>query len=212
MEKDVLKEIENGSRLGIMGGTFDPIHYGHLVAAENARIAHRLDHVLFIPTGISPHKLDFPVSDAWLRYEMVKISVRSNRCFQISRIEIDRSGPSYTIDTLKTIHQIWPKQELYLITGSDAVTEITTWREPEEIIRMAKIVSATRPGYDSRDLLEQIYQKYPVARGRIFELEIPALDISSTDIRTRVRQGRPIRYLVPEEVLSFIKKKSLYSD
>jgi nicotinate-nucleotide adenylyltransferase len=210
METSVLDTIIGGSRLGIMGGTFDPIHYGHLVAAETARIELKLDKVLFIPTGIPPHKIDRQVTDAHLRHEMVEMAIKSNKNFEVSRIEIEREGPTYTIDTLRILHDIFPDQELFFITGTDALRELLTWRYPEEIIKLAKIVGASRPGYDSRDLLTKIYRRYPFTKGRISELEVPALAISSTDIRARVKNNKSIRYLLPDEIRLFIKNNKLY--
>lgn len=212
MEARVLEAIVGGKRLGIMGGTFDPIHYGHLVAAETARIELRLDNVLFIPTGIPPHKVFRKVTEANLRHEMVEMSIRSNNSFKVSELEIVREGPTYTIDTLKILHDLFPEQELYFITGTDALRELITWREPQEIIKLARIVGASRPGYDSDGLLAKIYRKYPFTKDRISQLEVPALAISSTDIRARVRNDKSIRYLLPEEVRLFIKNNNLYQN
>lgn len=212
MEASVRESIVGGRRLGIMGGTFDPIHYGHMVAAETARIELGLDIVLFIPTGMPPHKVDNPITDSNLRFEMVEMSIRSNKNFKVSRMEIEREGPTYTIDTLRILHNLFPDQELYFITGTDALKELLTWREPEEIIHLARIVGASRPGYDSRDLLAKIYRQYPFTKDRIYQLEVPALAISSTDIRSRVQNQKSIRYLLPEEVRLFIKTNKLYQN
>lgn len=212
MEANICESIADGSRLGIMGGTFDPIHYGHLVAAESARIEHRLDHVLFIPSGIPPHKQDRGITDANHRFEMVEMSIRSNKYFKVSGMEIQREGPTYTIDTLRILHNLFPDQELYFITGTDALKELFTWKQAEEIIRLARIIGASRPGYDSQGLLETIFHKYPFAKDRISQLEVPALAISSTDIRARVLNQKSIRYLLPDEVRLFIKINKLYQN
>lgn len=212
MEATVRESIAGGNRLGIMGGTFDPIHYGHMVAAETARIEYQLDNVLFIPTGNPPHKVDRQITDATLRLKMVELSIKSNENFLVSRIEIDREGPSYTYDTLKDLQKNFPDQELFFITGTDALKEMLTWREPQEILRLAKIIGASRPGYDAQDHLPVIFQKVPFAQDRIFELEIPALSISSTDIRSRVQHHKSIRYLLPEEVRLYIKTNNLYQN
>lgn len=212
MEANICESIADGSRLGIMGGTFDPIHYGHLVAAESARIEHRLDHVLFIPSGIPPHKQDRDITDANHRFEMVEMSIRSNKYFKVSGMEIQREGPTYTIDTLRILHNLFPAQELYFITGTDALKELFTWKQAEEIIRLARIIGASRPGYDSQGLLEAIFHKYPFAKDRISQLEVPALAISSTDIRARVLNQKSIRYLLPDEVRLFIKINKLYQN
>ncbi|NLI92409.1 MAG: nicotinate-nucleotide adenylyltransferase [Peptococcaceae bacterium] len=210
MEANVRESIAGGLKLGIMGGTFDPIHYGHLVAAETARVELGLDHVLFIPTGIPPHKTDRLITEANLRFEMVEMSIRSNQNFKVSRMEIERNGPTYTIDTLRILKDMFPNQELYFITGTDALKELLTWREPEEIIRLSRIVGASRPGYDSHSELGKIFQKFPFMKDRISRLEVPALAISSTDIRARVQNQKSIRYLLPDEVRLFIKKNNLY--
>lgn len=211
METEIIDALAGGKRLGIMGGTFDPIHYGHLVAAETARTEFDLDNVLFIPTGMPPHKDYRPVTAADRRYEMVKLSIKDNSFFKVSRLEIKRDGPTYTIDTLRTIKKIFPEQELFFITGSDVLEEILSWREPYEIIRLARIIGASRPGYDAGASLKRIFDLYPEVKDRITELEIPALAISSTDIRNRIKNNRSIRYLLPEEVRIYIKNNQLYA-
>ncbi len=210
MEIDIRKALSGGRRLGIMGGTFDPIHYGHMVAAETARDELGLDHVLFIPSGSPPHKVERQITDSALRYEMVRMSIQSNAHFMVSAMEIEREGPTYTIDTLRILQELFPEQELFFITGTDALKELLTWREPEEVIRMAKIVGVSRPGYDSQGLMENILAKYPFSERRISLLEIPALAISSTDIRDRVSGKKSIRYLLPDEVLLFIEQNHIY--
>lgn len=210
MEANIRESIAGGKRLGIMGGTFDPIHYGHMVAAETARVEFGLDRVLFIPTGSPPHKENRLISDANLRYEMVEMSIQSNKDFMVSRMEIDREGTTYTVDTLRILHAIFPQQELHFITGTDALKEMLSWHEHEEIIRIAKIIGVSRPGYDSKNLIENISQKYPFTKNRIAQIEIPALAISSTDIRMRVANNKPIRYLLPDEVRLFINDRDLY--
>ncbi|MHB1651025.1 MAG: nicotinate-nucleotide adenylyltransferase [Desulfitobacteriaceae bacterium] len=197
-------------RLGIMGGTFDPIHNGHLVAAETARIEFGLSQVLFIPTGNPPHKLDNKVTAAKLRYKMVEEAIQDNSSFAISRVELDREGPSYTIDTLRQLHRSFPDNELYFITGTDALREIFFWREAGEILRLTHFIAASRPGFEARDFLEQAIEEHPEAVGRIHLLEVPALAISSTDIRARVSRGQSIRYLLPEVVRQFIVQRGLY--
>jgi nicotinate-nucleotide adenylyltransferase len=197
-------------RLGIMGGTFDPIHYGHLVAAETARTEFSLDKVLFIPTGNPPHKQENQVTSAELRFEMVRQAIHDNINFGISRLEIDRDGPSYTIDTLRLLHQKYPAIELFFITGTDALKEIFFWREAEEILRLTHFIAASRPGFEARGFLKQAVEDHPEAEGRIHLLEVPALAISSTDIRARLRSGQSVRYLMPEPVRLFIQNLGLY--
>jgi len=210
MERSVCESIAGGCRIGIMGGTFNPIHYGHLVAAETARVEFALDKVLFIPTGIPPHKVDHQIANSDLRFAMVEISIRDNENFIASRIEIDREGPSYTYDTLKALHLLFPEQELFFITGSDALRDILSWREAEGIIGISKIIGASRPGYEIGGFLGELFDRYPYAQNRIFEMEIPALAISSTDIRKRIWNNKSIRYLLPEEVRRFIIENNIY--
>lgn len=210
METSIREAISGVKKLGIMGGTFDPIHYGHMVAAETARSEFGLNQVLFIPTGMPPHKENRMITEANLRYEMVEMSIRSNRHFLVSRMEIDREGPTYTVDTLRIIHSIIPDVELFFITGTDALREVLTWREHEEILRLARIIGVSRPGYDSKNFIRKLSVNYPFTRDRITQIEIPALAISSTDIRMRVANNKPIRYLLPDEVRLFIKNNDLY--
>lgn len=198
-------------RLGVMGGTFDPIHYGHLVAAEMARYEFKLDKVLFIPSGTPPHKNRTDISAADLRYEMVERAIRDNSVFDISTLEIERKGPSYTVETLRVLRRAWPEHELYFITGTDALREIFSWREYEEILTLIQFIGAARPGFDAGEFLLKVQQEHPEIQGRIHHLEVPALAISSTDIRSRVRKGQPIRYLLPESVRMFIEQNGLYA-
>jgi nicotinate-nucleotide adenylyltransferase len=197
-------------KLGIMGGTFDPIHYGHLVAAEMARSEFNLNKVLFIPTGTPPHKNRGDISAADLRYEMVESAIKDNPAFICSDIEIRRQGPSYTVDTMRVLNRAWPEHELYFITGTDALREIFSWHEAEEILNLIQFIGASRPGFDASDFLLHVQEEHPEIQGKIHHLEVPALAISSTDIRHRVKHGQPIRYLLPESVRLFIEKSNLY--
>lgn len=194
-----------------MGGTFDPIHYGHLVAAEMARSKFNLSKVLFIPSGTPPHKDRSDISAAGLRFEMIERAIQDNPAFDISALELERKGPSYTVDTLRVLRRTWPEHELYFITGTDALREIFSWREAEEILMMTEFIGAARPGFDASDFLLQVQQEHPETQGRIHYLEVPALAISSTDIRARVKRGQPIRYLLPEPVRHFIQQYGLYT-
>lgn len=199
------------NRLGIMGGTFDPIHYGHLVAAEMARSKFNLSKVLFIPSGTPPHKDRNDISDAGLRFEMIERAIQDNSAFDISALELERKGPSYTVDTLRVLRRTWPDHELYFITGSDVLREIFSWREVEEILKMTEFIGAARPGFDASDFLLKVQEEHPETQGRIHYLEVPALAISSTEIRARVKRGQPIRYLLPEPVRLFIQQYGLYT-
>jgi nicotinate-nucleotide adenylyltransferase len=190
--------------MGVMGGTFDPIHYGHLVTAEEALVQFGLDSVLFVPTGrpwMKEHEVVSPAED---RYLMTVIATASNPLFRVSRMEVDRDGPTYTVDTLRGLKEIYGADvDLFFITGADAIVEILAWKDHEEVFELAHFIAATRPGYD----LEAIQSP---SHPEITVMNIPALAISSTDIRRRVAAGLPIRYLVPEGVKSYVEKAGIY--
>jgi nicotinate-nucleotide adenylyltransferase len=190
-------------RIGIMGGTFDPIHNGHLVCAEEARMQFRLDEVVFVPAGAPWQKRD--VSPAEDRYLITMLATASNCHFSVSRIDIDRSGPTYTVDTLRAFRAFYGEgAELFFITGTDAVAEILTWKDPEAVLDEAHFIAANRPSYSLSDEHRELFGD------RVSVMEIPALAISSTDIRKRVAEGRTIRYLLPREVREFIAERGLY--
>ncbi|BAE84950.1 nicotinate-nucleotide adenylyltransferase [Desulfitobacterium hafniense] len=197
-------------RIGIMGGTFDPLHYGHLVAAEMARHEFALEKVIFIPTGNPPHKVGRRVTSPGDRYEMVKRAVQDNSFFEVSDLEIQRKGYSYTVDTLKELHELYPQHELYFITGADAFREIFTWREVQSVLSLSHFIGASRPGFDPLEFLEELKRDYPEFLPNMHLFDVPALAISSTDIRSRVKEGKPIRYLLPESVRLYIEKTGLY--
>ncbi len=196
-------------RLGIMGGTFDPIHYGHLVTAEQAREALALDLVLFMPAGSPAFKQDREVTSPEDRYAMTVLATAANPSFYASRFEIDRLGVTYTVDTLKALRSAYPENvHLYFITGADAIIDIVTWHDAAEIASLATLIAATRPGYDIRQAQARI-----AASGIDFDvryIQIPALAISSTNIRDRVRLGKSVRYLTSESVMGYINKNRLY--
>ena len=195
-------------RLGIMGGTFDPIHYGHLVTAEQAREALALDLVLFMPAGSPAFKQDREVTSPEDRYAMTVLATAANPSFYASRFEIDRPGVTYTVDTLKALRSAYPENvHLYFITGADAIIDIVTWHDAAEIASLATLIAATRPGYDIRQAQARI-----AASGIDFDvryIQIPALAISSTNIRDRVRLGKSV-YLTSESVMGYINKNRLY--
>ena len=193
-------------RIGVMGGTFDPIHHGHLVAAEEARWQFDLDRVVFVPTG-RPWQKPVGVSPAEDRYLMTVIATASNPAFTVSRLEIDHQGPTYTVDTLRQLRAQSPAgTRLFFITGADAVLQILTWKEPDQVLALAEFIAATRPSFD----LERLVSEVPGAAGRVHRMAIPALAISSSDIRARVARGAPIQYLVPDGVARYIDKHGLY--
>lgn len=198
-----------------MGGTFNPIHYGHLVTAEEARIQFNLNRVLFIPTDDPPHKEGQKITNAQQRYLMTVMATGSNPYFYVSRMEIDRPQPSYTMDTVKDLHKVYKDSQIFFITGTDAVLDILTWKNPAEILNLCIFIAATRPGYEL-DKLNNIKKRLEDELGiadineKIHIIKIPALAISSTDIRNRVRTGKPIRYLLPEGVANHIYKMNFY--
>jgi len=190
-----------------MGGTFDPIHHGHLVTAEEARSQFSLDEVVFVPTGQPWMKADRRVSPAEDRYLMTVIATSSNPHFWVSRLEIEREGPTYTVDTLRALREELAQQcELFFITGADAILEIFAWKDPEQILDQAHFIAATRPGYD----IARFETEAPTSHPNVAVMTIPALAISSSDIRRRVAAGEPIRYLVPDGVKTYIEKAALY--
>ena len=187
-------------RIGVMGGTFDPIHNGHLVAASEVASAFKLDEVIFVPTGQPWQKQT--VSDSEHRYLMTVIATASNPRFTVSRVDIDRNSPTYTVDTLRDLRAAHPDDDLFFITGADAITQILGWKDADQLWGLAKFVAVTRPGHELR---------LPEApAGAIEVLEIPALAISSTDVRERALEGKPLWYLVPDGIVQYIAKHDLY--
>ncbi|MFL6142555.1 MAG: nicotinate-nucleotide adenylyltransferase [Labedaea sp.] len=191
-----------GKRIGIMGGTFDPIHHGHLVAASEVQARFDLDEVIFVPTGQPWQKTHQTVSPAEDRYLMTVIATASNPRFSVSRVDVDRKGVTYTIDTLRDLREAHRDAELFFITGADALEQILTWREADELFGLAHFVGVTRPGYDLDD------HHLPI--GAVSLIEVPAMAISSTACRARVAAGEPVWYLVPDGVVQYISKRNLY--
>ena len=197
-------------RIGIMGGTFDPIHVGHLMTAEAVRDEFGLDKVLFIPAAVPPHKLDQQVTDARHRYLMTVLATTSNPHFDVSSIEMDRPGPSYTIDTIYELRrQYGENTDLFFITGADAIAEIPTWDRIEELLGLCQFIAATRPGFlPNVDNIKEYFGE--LGSARIHRLETPELEISSTNIRDRLKRGFSIKYIVPPGVEDYIYKEGLY--
>ena len=196
--------VADRKRLGVMGGTFDPIHHGHLVAASEVQAWFDLDEVVFVPTGQPWQKETREVSPAEDRYLMTVIATASNPRFSVSRVDIDRPGPTYTIDTLRDLKADrgagW---DLYFITGADALEQILTWRDVGELFELAHFVGCTRPGHELSNI--------GLPEGKVSLVEVPALAISSTECRERVGQGEPIWYLVPDGIVQYIAKRQLYT-
>lgn len=192
--------VTRAPRIGVMGGTFDPIHHGHLVAASEVAQSFDLDEVVFVPTGRPWQKAD--VTESEHRYLMTVIATASNPQFTVSRVDIDRAGPTYTIDTLRDLQRERPGAELFFITGADAVAQILGWRNHQELWDLAHFVAVSRPGH--------VLTTEGLPSDNVSQLEIPALSISSTDCRDRVRRGHPVWYLVPDGVVQYIAKHHLY--
>lgn len=190
-------------RIGVMGGTFNPIHHGHLVAASEVAHAFALDEVIFVPTGKPWQKELATVAPAEHRYLMAVIATASNPRFKVSRVDIDRGGPTYTIDTLRDLRAQIPDADFYFISGADAIKQIFSWKDADKLWDLAHFVGVSRPGHP-RDLSALPNQE-------VSWLEIPALAISSTDCRARVSTGLPVWYLVPDGVVQYIQKHQLYS-
>ena len=187
-------------RVGVMGGTFDPIHHGHLVAASEVAQSFDLDEVVFVPTGMPWQKQK--VTEGEHRYLMTVIATASNPRFTVSRVDIDRDGPTYTIDTLRDLKAARPDAELFFITGADAIAQILGWRDHDELWQLAHFVAVSRPGH--------VLSTEGLPSEDVSQLEVPALAISSTDCRARVRSGNPVWYLVPDGVVQYIAKHHLY--
>jgi nicotinate-nucleotide adenylyltransferase len=190
------------ARIGVMGGTFDPVHHGHLVAASEVAATYELDEVVFVPTGRPWQKSDRSVTPAEHRYLMTVVATASNPRFTVSRVDIDREGPTYTIDTLRDLTAQRPDAQLYFITGADALAQILSWKDVDELFALAHFVGVTRPGHELDD------EGLPAERVSL--MEVPAMAISSTDCRVRVGEGQPVWYLVPDGVVQYIAKHGLY--
>ena len=196
--------MKNIKKLGILGGTFDPVHIGHLVLAEQLRESLQLERVIFIPSASPPHKTEHELSSAAHRFEMTKLALKGNPHFSVSDIELKREGLSYTVETLRRLKELYKGAEIHFLTGSDVLDEITTWKEPDEIYRLAKIVIGIRPGFDKFDPEDYFAKKSIITR-------ITGVDISSTRIREKVAKDESIKYLVPSQIEEYIKRKHLYT-
>lgn len=194
-------------RIGVFGGTFDPPHLGHLVLAERARDQLGLDRVVFVPAGTPPHKVGRTLSGATARVAMTRLAVRGNRAFTVSTFETRRVGPSFTVDTLRAMRAAWKGARLFLLLGGDSLREFDTWHEPEAILRLATLAVASRPGRVAERATRAARRCAPHS---ILEIEGDPLAISSTELRARARQGRSIRYLVPEAVAAYVRRHRLY--
>jgi nicotinate-nucleotide adenylyltransferase len=198
-----MPRMGSARRVGIMGGTFDPIHHGHLVAASEVTDRFALDEVVFVPTGHPWQKSDVVVSPAEDRYLMTVIATASNPRFTVSRVDIDRDGPTYTVDTLRDLRGMYgPEAELFFITGADALQRILSWKDADVMFKLANFIGVTRPGFELSDA------HLPAETVQL--VQVPAMAISSTNCRTRVAEGKPVWYLVPDGVVQYIAKRNLY--
>lgn len=186
-------------KIGILGGTFNPIHIGHLILAEEIREKLELDRIIFVPTFMPPHKNNSDIAPARDRHKMIKAAIKGNKHFLVSGIEIKRKGSSYTIDTIRELKKVYPADELYFITGSDLLKYLDAWKDLSEILKQVKFVVATRPGYP--------LEKIPAY---ISTVSIRAVDVSGFEVRQAIKENKSFRYLVPEAVYSYIVKNKLY--
>ncbi|REJ93903.1 MAG: nicotinate-nucleotide adenylyltransferase [Planctomycetota bacterium] len=197
-------------RLGIYGGTFDPVHYGHLILAEQCREQCALDEVWFIPAAVPPHKIGDQISSGETRCEMLELAIAGYPEFQVSRMELERDGPSYTVDTLSALQSEDPTRELFLLIGADSVADFPTWREPSRIADLARLVVVNR-GDDAPDLSAVESALGADVVERIDEVVMPGVDLSATDLRGRVAEGRSIRYMTPRAVEVYVAEHGLYA-
>lgn len=196
-------------RIGVIGGTFDPIHYGHLAAAEEARVKMDLERVLFVVAGVPPHKLDEEITPVEHRLAIVSLAIASNAYFEISRVDVDRPGPSYTVDTISILQKRWGQDtEICFIMGLDSLVELPTWHQPQRLIQSCRLVAVSRPGVEIE--IAELEASVPGISSRVEIIDMPEMDISSTELQQRVRDGLPIKYQVPEEVERYIMEHELY--
>lgn len=199
-------------KTGIMGGTFNPIHIGHLLLAENAKEAFGLDEILFLPSGLPYMKSGTEIADKWMRLEMTRLAIADNASFALSSAEVEREGNSYTCETLELLRKEEPETEFFFIVGADSLFAMESWKNPETIFRDCTILAAVRDGKDDDDLKEQIARLSEKYGARIGMIGMKEISFSSTDIRERIRKGRSIRYMVPDQVAEYIKKYRLYME
>lgn len=193
-------------RIGILGGTFNPIHVGHLILADEAREKIGIDKIIFVPTYLPPHKDNSDIAAAPLRLAMVRAAIKGNKYFSVSDIEIKRDGRSYTIDTLREFKKLYPHDELFFLIGSDLLKYLDDWKDWDEIVKMVKFIVATRPGYP----LEEISNYIASRQAGASTVAIRAVDVSGFEIRKAIKEKRSFRYLLPDSVFRYIEKKRLY--
>lgn len=199
----------SSDRIGVLGGTFDPVHIGHLIMAVELQSALNLDRVLFVPAGDPPHKPSTPISPAVHRIRMLELAIAGREDFTIDLTDINRAGPSYTKDLVSELTAQYPHHRLVFLMGTDSLRDLENWKDPARILELAEIGAASRP--DVHVDLDRLYKSLPGARGRVTLVEIPLIGVSSSDLRTRVQKSRPISYQVPATVERYILENSLYS-
>lgn len=197
-------------KIGLFGGTFDPIHIGHLVAARLAKEALDLDRVIFIPSGVPPHKIGNEITPAAQRLQMVAIAAECETDFAVSDWELKREGPSYTVDTLEYFQSRFPEDELYFIMGADMLCDLPNWNSANRIVRLARLIGMTRPGFRLEECKTFLNRVLPDSEGQIFYIDMPGLEISSTWLRERLRNRQSVDFLIPEQVIRYIEEHGLY--
>lgn len=200
------------AKIGIFGGTFDPVHVGHLVAADRACCDLDMQKVIFVPAGLPPHKAGQPVTPGEHRLAMVRLAVQDNPRFEVSDLELKRQGCSYTVDTISYFRRLLPDDELYFILGMDSLLQLNTWHDVDNMLKMCCLVAVARPGYALETGDPEIKLLWEKVRERTLILRIPGLDIAASELRQRVREGRTVRYLLPAAVLDYIEEHGLYRE
>lgn len=207
------RRLPDKRRVGVIGGTFDPVHYGHLVIAEEVYAALDLAEMVFVPAGHPPHKPDSLVATARHRLAMLELAIANNAHFSISRVDLERPGPSYTVETLRQLRQQWGEQTaIYFLIGWDSLEDFLTWHDPAGVLeQLSYLVAVRRPGYaEESEYRDSLEARLPGIKQRLVVVSAPQLEISSTDLRTRIAEGRPIKYQVPESVEQYIEQFRLY--
>lgn len=204
-------DFKSCGRIALVGGAFDPVHFGHLAAAQTVYESFDVDRVVLMPLGDASHKSlsSTPAAD---RYEMVREAVRDNPALAVSDMEIRRGGKTYTVDTLRQIKGINPDMDIYFVMGADEFKAIDTWREPESLFSLCRVIAVSRPGYDTASLIKKTAEVKERYGGEASFLEVPSLDISSSDLRKRIRDGRSVKYLIPKEAEEYIIRHDLYKE
>lgn len=199
-------------KIGLIGGTFNPIHHGHLILSEYVREQCKLDKVIFIPTGLPPHKAESTVEDPVTRFDMTRLGIELNSFFDVSDIETYREGISYTIDTIIELKELYPNEDLYFIIGADSLFQLPTWKDYDKLLKIMNIIVVNRPGGENNLIQDKVREYADLFNSNIIEVKSPLIEISSSDIRDRVKNGKSIKYLVPQKVEEYIMQKNLYKE